>query len=149
MTYVRLRYHMILATKGRRPCITPDVEPFVYEKLLEEAQALDSKIFLLGGVEDHIHGIVSIPPTLAVSDFHRDIKKQTTKAIRKEFCHLNDFKWCAGFTAFTVNPNAMSELWSYIETQKEHHANDTLMDKYEPHNSPKPAPRKGSNRDRG
>ena len=139
MSYTRLRYHLIFATKGRRPCITPEVEPFVYEQLRAEALEVDSKIMLLGGVEDHIHSIAAIHPTLAVSDFVRDVKKQTTKAVRKKFPHLPSFKWAVGFTAYTVNPDDMTDLWSYIETQKEHHANDTLIDKYEYTQPPKPS----------
>ncbi len=137
MSYTNLCYHLILTTKGRRPAITEDVEPFVYEQLRAEAKKLDSKMYLLGGVENHVHSIAGIHPKIAVSDFLRDIKKQTTKAIRKEFPHLSDFKWSIGFGAFTVNPNDMSDLWSYIENQKEHHANDTLIEQYEISHSPK------------
>jgi REP element-mobilizing transposase RayT len=145
MSYTRLRYHFIFATKRRRPCFTPEVEPFVYEQLRFEAQQCGSDIKLLGGVEDHIHSIIAVHPTVAVSDFARDVKKQTTKAIRAKFPQLHDFEWCVGYGAITVNPDEMSTLWTYIENQKQHHARHTLIHTYElPTTTSRAAPKNDS-----
>ena len=109
MSYIKFRYHIVTATKGRDPLLTGEVEDLAYACLRSAAKEANGEIMFIGGNEDHVHTIANIHQSVAVSDFVRDIKTASSKAIRKTFPKL-DFEWQIGFGAFTVNPYDMGDL---------------------------------------
>jgi REP element-mobilizing transposase RayT len=131
MAHTKLRYHMVTATKHRQPFLTPDVEELAYPVLRNQAEQLGGRIFYIGGVQDHVHMISTVPPVLAVADFIGAIKCECTKAIKREFSHLPDFEWQVSYSAFTVNPSNMGRIIAYVLNQKAHHKNDNLMQQFE------------------
>src|SRR5690554_1698768 len=131
MAYTRLRYHIVTATKYRKPLLTPEVENVAYAVLRKEAERIGAQISHIGGVEDHIHIIAAIPPTLAVSHFVGRIKLKCTKAIRHQFAHLESFAWQVSYGAFTLNPADMKGVIQYVLNQKEHHINNELREPFE------------------
>jgi REP element-mobilizing transposase RayT len=131
MAHTKLRYHMVTATKGRQPFLTPEVEEVAYPVLRNEAKQLGGKIFYIGGVEDHVHMISTVPPVMALSDFIGGIKCECTKAIKREFPHLDNFEWQVSFSAFTLNPSDMGRIINYVLNQKERHEKDDLVARYE------------------
>jgi putative transposase len=131
-SYTRLRYHLVFSTKGRQPYITSDVELLVYKALHRRADDVGAKIIALNGTTDHVHLVVGIPPTLRVSDFVREIKTASTRSIRKMVPHLHLlFEWQNGYGAFTLESDHLSGIIAYVNNQKEHHAHNTLIEKYE------------------
>ncbi len=131
MAYTRLMYHVIYATKGRRPWIDQELEEFLYPIICRQFRLQDCHVVTLGGVEDHVHTVVGIPPTLAVSDVVRDVKRDSAKAVRRNLQRFRSFKWQKSFGAFTANPFAMQTLIDYVDSQKEHHHRGTIIDDFE------------------
>ncbi|PEN07994.1 hypothetical protein CRI93_06010 [Longimonas halophila] len=84
MPYTRLRYHLITATHGRLPIITPNVEAVLYPALEEAALNAKGRVLQLGGVADHVHIVVALQPTMAVSDFMRVVKTHSSRRVRVE-----------------------------------------------------------------
>ncbi|MCB9895828.1 MAG: transposase [Planctomycetes bacterium] len=73
----------------------------------------------IGGVADHVHLLASIPATVAVSDFMRDLKSGSSKWARER---VPRFEWQRGFAAFTVNQSIVDDVVRYIDAQEQHHA---------------------------
>ena len=132
MTFTRLRFHIITATRGRKPLLTKDVEGFAYKEMRCSAERKCGKILVLGGIEDHVHMLVATQPNVALSDFVKVIKQDSSREISKRFPHLNDFKWQVGFTGFTVNPHDMDDVYAYISNQKNRHSRGTTKGAWEP-----------------
>ena len=65
MAYWRLFYHLVWATHQRRPLITPELEPILYNFVKAKAIGLDATVFVINGVADHVHCVVAIPPSIA------------------------------------------------------------------------------------
>ncbi len=131
MSFVRFRFHLIFATKHRTPWIDAEVEEFLYPVLGRAAKNTGAKAYSIGGVEDHVHMVSSVPARLAFSDFVRKIKSQSTAAVRKEFSHLEEFGWQVGYGGFTLNPLDMDAIFAYVKNQKERHRKDDLWEPYE------------------
>ena len=74
MALWRLYYHLVWGTKQRQPLINPEIETILYPYLLGKADAINSIVHAIGGIEDHIHLVVSIPPALSISDFVKTLK---------------------------------------------------------------------------
>jgi REP element-mobilizing transposase RayT len=71
-----------------------------------------------GGVEDHVHLLVRRHPTVCESDLMRDVKANSSSWM-KEF--VPGFGWQDGGGAFTVGPQDIDSVLSYLATQEEHH----------------------------
>jgi REP element-mobilizing transposase RayT len=127
MTYWRLYYHLVWGTKNRQPLLTPDVEPIIYKYLRQKAGRLEAIVYALNGDETHTHMVVSIPPKIAVSKFVGQIKATASTRYNKGDFGEDDFFWQAEFGAFSFDRKRLPNFVSYVERQKEHHANGTTI----------------------
>jgi len=88
------------------------------------------KPILIGGMPDHIHMAVGLPPTLAVSDALKQIKGGSSKWIKDTFPKLIGFAWQDGYGAFAVSKSVLPSVTSYIERQREHHRKTTFQEEF-------------------
>ena len=63
-TYTSLHYHIIFSTKSREPWLVTDIEQRVWEFIGGIARAHGMTALQVGVVEDHIHALVTAPPTM-------------------------------------------------------------------------------------
>ena len=62
MSFWRHYYHIVWATKARRPLITAQVEVRLYGYLVSKACELETHVYAINGIADHVHLVASIPP---------------------------------------------------------------------------------------
>ena len=74
MALWRLFYHLVWSTKERQPMITAEIEQKLYGYIIGKADALKCLTHAIGGIEDHIHIVASIPPKLAIAEYVQKIK---------------------------------------------------------------------------
>jgi REP element-mobilizing transposase RayT len=84
----------------------------------------------VGGIEDHIHALVTAPATLAPSQIAQFLKGDSSKWIHDEFPALRNFGWQDGYGAFTASKSNLPAIVRYIQTQREHHRNRTFQEEY-------------------
>jgi REP element-mobilizing transposase RayT len=132
MALWRLYYHLVWATTERRPLITPDLEPDLYGYIIGKADALGCITHAIGGVEDHIHLIASIPPSLAISEFVQKIKGSSTHHLNQEKTRPK-FGWQRGYGVFSLGSKQLADAIAYVENQKAHHQQRTTIAALEQH----------------
>jgi REP element-mobilizing transposase RayT len=81
---------------------------------------------IVGGVEDHVHLLVSLRPVHCIADVLRDMKKESTNWVKEHF--ERGFSWQEGYAAFTVSPSATNSVRNYIANQEEHHRKYSFVD---------------------
>lgn len=69
MSYTNLLYHIVYATKSRAPLITSDLKSRLHGYLGGIVSGLGSVPIEINGMEEHVHLLVRLRPTIAVSDF--------------------------------------------------------------------------------
>jgi len=90
----------------------------------------NSHLYRVNGVENHMHILTSLHPSVALADLIKDIKVSSSLMIKKEKL-FPDFKgWQIGYGAFTYSIDAKERLIKYIMRQKEHHKKVTFVDEY-------------------
>lgn len=99
--------------------ITNEVKPELYKYLGGTVRGLGGIAFEINGMEEHVHLLVKIPPTVAISDFLRDLKANSSQK-GKEFTN-GGFGWQRRFGAFTVSESQFEVVRNYIRNQEEHH----------------------------
>ena len=129
-SYTNLLYHIVFSTKGRRPLITSEYEPLLYDYIGGIVRGVGGISLELNGTEDHVHLLAKLRPDRALSDVLRDLKANATGWMHDVFPALQDFSWQRGYGAFTVSQSNVEEVRHYIARQKEHHVKFSFRDEF-------------------
>ena len=124
-TYVSLRVHLVFATKGRLPLIAEGVASTPPRLSRWTLRGLGAVPLAVGGVADHVHVLIGIKATHAVSDLVREAKKASTEWVRGEI-GLRSFQWQEGYAALSVGE--IGAVAAYIENQEAHHRRRSSAD---------------------
>ena len=92
-TKYKIEYHFVWVTKYRYHLLTGDLALRLRELVRQICEQFEIQI--LRGVvsKDHIHILVSAPPTISPSDIMRRIKGRTSSKIFEEFPHVKKRYW--------------------------------------------------------
>jgi len=91
----------------------------LYDYLGGTIRGLKSTALEIGGVDDHLHILAKLPPTIAVSDFLEKLKTNTSKWAKSV---RRGFGWQEGYSAFSVSESQADRVRLYIQNQGKHHA---------------------------
>ena len=124
-TYNLTYIHAVFSTKHRMPLI---LEPEkVWSTLQDVAHMSKIKLLAVGGTANHVHLLVVVPSSRAVSEVIRELKCNSSLRIRK-WNRL--FSWQDGYGSMSVSPSAIAAVRRYIERQPEHHARRSFEEEY-------------------
>ena len=130
MAYTQLLYHIVFRTKNSRMTISEPNERLMYKYIFETSQNIGCTIHRIGGMPDHIHILVSLPPTLAVAQYVETVKTSLSKC----FGHSPEFPafegWASGYAAITYSTREKDMIVNYIKGQKAHHKTRSFADEY-------------------
>lgn len=127
-TYTNLLFHIVFSTKEWFPFIRPEFEARLYEYIGGTIRGLGGLCLQIGGIENHIHILVRLKPTLNVSKFLEKLKPSVTNWARTVI-HPK-FEWQDGYGAFSVGESQIPAVRRYIQNQKEHHQKQTFEDEF-------------------
>jgi len=82
-------------------------------------------------MEDHLHILTSLHPTVALSDLVKDLKVSSSQFIKENQVFPQFNGWQTGYGAFTYSYDAKEHLIEYIKNQEEHHKTMTFLDEYQ------------------
>jgi len=129
-TFSNLLFHIVFSTKERRKLLSKDVRDRLYPYISGIANKNNFKILVIGGVDDHIHILLSLRPDLPVSKALQFIKGASSKWIHDTFSNLKIFSWQEGYSAFTVSKSQIGKIKNYIANQEEHHKKMGFEEEY-------------------
>ena len=130
----KLTYHIVFGTKYRRKTIRNEIIKPFYEYIGGTIRNRKGNLIQIGGVEDHLHLLAGLPPTITISDAVRDIKANASKWVnenRPDTKNKSDkFEWQIGYGAFTVSYSHIEIIQNYIINQREHHRTRSFEEEY-------------------
>lgn len=130
MSYTKLLYHIVFRTKYGNDTIPGQHEKELYAYIMGIINNKKSKLYRIGGTENHLHLLVDIHPTFALSDFMRELKEYSSKWLATNL-NFPDFEgWAVSFAGFTYNLNDKQTIINYINNQKEHHKTVSFEEEY-------------------
>ena len=128
MALWRLYYHLVWGTKERHSLITTDIEPMLYGYILGKAHTLGGVAHAIGGMEDHIHLIVSIPPKISIADFVQRIKGSSSHYLNHLQIELPfEFGWQRGYGVMSMGRKQIDTAVAYVRNQKTHHEQNDVI----------------------
>jgi putative transposase len=90
----------------------------------------EQKLIAINGMPDHIHILLGLKPTMALSDLIRDIKANSSRFINDNHWMAGRFEWQHGFGAFSYSHSQLDTIVQYIKNQEEHHRTKTFREEY-------------------
>ena len=128
MSLWQLYYHFVWATKERLPLISPEKESHLYDFIIGKADSLGAIVYAINGTENHIHLVVSVPPTIALSDFIKRIKGSSSHDWNQNLAISgNTFSWQGGYGVFSFGQKQLDWAIAYVKNQKIHHQNGSII----------------------
>lgn len=119
-TYCSALFHCVFSTKERRKTIAPEIEERLWAYLGGIARENGMTALAVGGMEDHVHLLISLPSSMTIATAMREIKRGSSLWMH-EACGMPEFQWQQGYGAFSVGLNQVEATVAYIARQKEHH----------------------------
>ena len=129
-THTSLHYHIVFSTKNRDPFLVETVRQRLFAYLGGIARENGMTALEVGGMTDHVHLLLSIPASLAVSKAVQLIKGGSSHWLKVTFPNMIDFAWQDGYAAFTVSQSQLNDTQAYIRAQPEHHQTKTFFEEY-------------------
>jgi putative transposase len=123
--------HIVFSTKHRQPFLTNGkLRSECHAYLAGTCKRRGSPSLLVGGVADHVHILCSLGREESVAVLIRELKRESSKALKEKSTDLRDFYWQAGYGAFSVSPSHVEALKRYIVNQEEHHRRESFQDEF-------------------
>lgn len=130
-TVFNIEYHFVWVTKYRYKVLKGDVAERVRELVRQTCEAFEIRI--LSGVvnSDHVHILVSAPPTLAPSEIMRRLKGRSASKLFGEYPKLKQrywgrHFWARGYFCATVGQVTDEMIRSYLEHHFEPNKDDNF-----------------------
>ena len=127
MPYWRLFYHIVWATKDRRPLIQDAFAASLYARMTQKATQVGAIVHAVNGVEDHVHLAVSVPPAIALAEFVRQVKGSSSHFMSRELDAPLDFGWQPDYGVISLDSKQMDRVAHYVKAQRQHHAQRTTI----------------------
>ncbi len=118
MAYASVLVHVVFATKNRRTLIPAALQPQLWAYIGGIARSAGFKALAVGGVADHVHALLAIPPAMPLSKAMQFVKGSSSKWSHEQ---VPDFAWQESYGAFSVGISQAPATIRYIQTQAEHH----------------------------
>jgi REP element-mobilizing transposase RayT len=123
-TFYSLHHHVVFSTKERSPFIKPDWKDDLHQYMGGTVRALGGVAEIVGGVEDHVHLLLSLKTTIAPAELVRELKKASSIWAAEK--HEPYFEWQEGYAIFSVSWTHCAAVRRYIAGQEAHHRKDTF-----------------------
>ena len=130
MSHISLTYHIIFGTYKRHCVILQDHERELYKFIYDFASSREVYIRRIGGMPDHVHILCDIPTKLAIADFIRLLKTESSKFMRVNPHFPNWERWADGYGIFSVDASSREMRKQYIINQSEHHKRFDFKEEY-------------------
>ena len=121
MSTVNAIYHIVINTYCREMTIPHSSSEEMYRYIWGIIKNHNCKLYRIGGIENHIHMLVHLHPSVSLSDLLRDIKQSTTKWAKNNPLFPMFSGWGKEYAAFSCSYSNKDAIINYIKGQREHH----------------------------
>lgn len=129
-TYTQIYIQIVFAVKGRQNLIPKENREELHKFITGIVTNRGQKLFAIFAMPNHVHILVSIGPTVLLSDLVRDIKAGSSKFINEKNWLNGKFNWQEGYGAFSYSKSGVDSVVKYILNQEEHHKKKQFKEEY-------------------
>jgi REP element-mobilizing transposase RayT len=127
-TYISDLVHCVFSTKLRRDLISTKIQPDLWAFVGGIARKNEFKALTVGGTENHLHVLLSLPATMSLAKAMQLLKGGSSHWMNET--HTRGFAWQEGYGAFTVGISQKNDTIRYIQSQAEHHRKRSFEEEF-------------------
>ncbi len=127
-TFTQILYQIVYSTKNREPVLAKDSRGKLNNDILGILKQKKCHPYIINGVEDHLHIITHLHPSVALADLVKDIKLGSSSFIKEKQIFPGFSGWQEGYAAFTYSIREKERLIRYVENQEKHHQKMTFRE---------------------
>ena len=120
-TYTQIIYHIVFSTKYRKKTLSKNNRTILFKYMWGIVKNKKSILFQINGIEDHLHILTSLHPSVALASFVKDLKLGSSKFINDQKLFEGFNSWQDGYSAFTHSNKDKAGITEYIKNQELHH----------------------------
>jgi putative transposase len=129
-SYRQIIYHIIFRTKNSKKSL---VQSHIGELLAYITGIIKNKncfTYRINGMEDHIHLLTDLHPSIALADYIRDIKTSSSIWLKQNGSFPDFDGWADGYAALTYAYRDRDMIINYIKNQQVHHNRTSFDEEY-------------------
>ena len=130
MSAVSSLFHIVINTLRREMTISDGASDQMYRYINSIVKSKNCRLLRINGIGNHIHMLVELSPTVALSDLVRDIKQGSSKWAKQNSNFSAFCGWGKEYGAFSCSVRDKDNIINYIINQREHHKVKTFEDEY-------------------
>lgn len=130
-SYDRIIVHDTFATKYRQPFIDETIEPELHAIIYSELTKQGCTVIAIGGTDDHVHLVHSLPRTKTIADIMNAVKSVSSKWIKTKGEQYKEFAWQDGYGTFSADYRKLEGLIHYVRNQRSHHGKQSSKTTFE------------------
>jgi REP element-mobilizing transposase RayT len=127
-SYRQVLYHLIFRTKDSRKTLVPEHSRELFAYIMGTIRNKNCFLYRINGMEEHLHILCDLHPTIALADFMRDIKTASSIWLKQSGKFPEFDGWADGYAALTYSWKDKEMIINYIKNQQEHHKNESFND---------------------
>lgn len=129
-TYTQILYQIVFSTKNRDKSLIRDHREAMFKDIWGILKNKKCHLYRINGVEDHIHIITHLHPTVSLASLVKDIKLGSSNYIKENYLFPKFKGWQDGYGAFTYAVREKDRLIEYVKNQEIHHRNISFREEY-------------------
>ena len=119
-----IEYHIVWTTKYRYRVIVCKIAERTRKLVIQSCNSMNVNIIKGSIGKEHIHLLVSCPPSLSVSKMVQQLKGKTSRTLQMEFKELRKrywgrHLWASGYFCRSVGTVTRNIIKEYIENQED------------------------------
>ncbi len=129
-TYTQTLYQIVYSTKNKKSVLLPPFRDRIFSYMAGIIQKRNCYVYVINGVEDHVHILTSLHPSISLASLVKEVKTGTNHLIKNENLISNFDGWQEGYGAFTYSRKERQNLIEYIRNQEQHHKKITFREEF-------------------
>ena len=127
-SYRQILYHIIFRTKNGDNTLTQEHVRELYAYIFGTIKNKNCFLYRINGVEDHIHILCDLHPSISLANYMRDIKTSSSIWLKQSGKFIDFTGWADGYAALTYAWKDKDVIVNYIINQQEHHKYESYED---------------------
>ncbi|OFY82587.1 MAG: transposase [Bacteroidetes bacterium RIFCSPLOWO2_12_FULL_35_15] len=129
-TYTQIIYQLVFGTKNRETTLSAANRQELFKYICGILQQKNCHVYQINGVEDHIHIVTHLHPSVSLASLIKDIKLASSDYIKKNNLFPKFGGWQEGYGAFTYSIKEKDRLIEYVKNQEAHHKIKIFREEY-------------------
>ena len=121
MSKVSALFHIVFTTKDRKNTLVNRNVEELYRYLWNRLKYKGCYLYRIGGIENHVHLLVDVSPTISLSALVNDLKANSSAWLKASGSFPAFESWSRGYYAGSISFKDRDSVIEYIKSQRIHH----------------------------